>query len=123
MMFHILHHIYLHLHHNNLMHKILHQYFLNEQILSMNFCTIFINIRINVSKISTTKYIFFYYFNWCFIWTKLHIYNTLLSRVTELINHFNASFLLIPIKIHLKVSPFALNIAISFKELVILNKS
>ena len=101
MMFHILQHIYSHSHHNNLMHKIEHQYFLN--------------VRINVSKIST-KSTFFYYFNWCFIRTKIHIYKTPLSYVTELFNLLNASFLLIPIKIRLKVAPFALNIAVSFKE-------
>ena len=76
------------------------------------FVRIFFNIRLNVSKISITKSTFFYYFNWSFVRTKLHIYSTPLSRATEL---FNASFLLIPIKIHLKVAPFALNIAISFK--------
>ena len=71
-------------------------------------------IRINISKISTTKSPFFYYSNWCFIRTKIHIYNTPLSYVTELFNPFKPSFLLISIKIHLKVSPFAFNIAISF---------
>ena len=87
------------------------------------FVSLFINTRINVSKISTTKSTFFYYFNWCFICTKMNIYTIPLSRVTELFNHFNASFLLIPIKIHLKVAPFALNIATSFKELALANKS
>ena len=53
----------------------------------------------------------------------IHIYNTPLSRVTELFNFSNTSFILLPIKIHVKVVPFALNIAISFKELVIVNKS
>ena len=72
--------------------------------------------RKNVSKISTTKLTFFNYFNWCFIWAKIHIYNTPLSYVTELFNFFNASFLLIPINKHLKVAPFALNVAIFFKE-------
>ena len=83
----------------------------------------FINIRINISKVGTTKSTFFYYFNWCFIWTKTQIYNTPLSYVIELFNLFKPSFLLIPIKIHLNVVPFASNIAISFKELAIVNKS
>ena len=65
---------------------------------------------------SITKSTFFYYFNWCFIWAAIHIYNTLLSYVTELINFFNALFLLIPINEHIKVAPFALSIAIFFKE-------
>ena len=46
----------------------------------------------------------------------IYIYNTPLSYVAELFNLFKPSFLLIPIKIHLKVAPFAFNIAISFKE-------
>ena len=65
---------------------------------------------------STTKSTFFYYFNWCFIRTKIDIYNTPLSYATELFNLFKPSFLLIPIKIHLKVAPFAFNITMSFKE-------
>ena len=69
-----------------------------------------------MSKISTAKSTSFYYFNWCFIWAKIHIYNTPLSYVTELFNLFKPSFLLIPIKIHLKVARFAFNIAIYFKE-------
>ena len=44
-----------------------------------------------------------------------YIYNTPLSYVTELFNLFKPSFLLIPIKIHLKVAPFAFDIAISFR--------
>ena len=87
------------------------------------FVPLLINYRLNVSKISDTKCAFFNYFNWCFIWAKIHIYNTPLSYVTELFNLFKPSFLLIPIKIHLKVTPFALNIAIFFKEYAILNKS
>ena len=35
-----------------------------------------------------------------------------ISYVTESLNLFNALFLLIPAKVHLKVTPFALNIAI-----------
>ena len=116
MMFHILHHVYSHLHHNNLMHKILHQCFLTEQVLTMNFVPLLINIRINVSKKSTSKRIFFYYFNWCFIWAKIHLYNTPLSYVTEFFNLFNALFLPIPINKYLIVVPFALNIAIFFKN-------
>ena len=76
----------------------------------------FTNIRINVSILNTTKSIFFYYFDWCFIRTKIYIYNTPLWYVTELLNLFKPSFLLIPIKIHLKVDPFAFNIAASFTE-------
>ena len=57
-----------------------------------------------------------YYFNWCFIWIKIHIYNAPLSYVTELFNLFKPSFLLTPIKTHLKVAPFVLNIAMFFKE-------
>ena len=53
----------------------------------------------------------------------INIYNTPLSYVTELLNLFKPSFLLIPIKIHLKVALFAFNIAISFKEEAIVNKS
>ena len=40
----------------------------------------------------------------------------LYDYVTELCKFFNVSFLLIPINKHLKVAPFALNIAIFFKE-------
>ena len=88
----------------------------------MNLCTIFfINIRINISKASTSNITFFYYFNgiafnWCFTRIKINIYNTPLSHVTKLFNLFKPSFLLIPIKIHLNVFPFAFNIAISFKQ-------
>ena len=82
----------------------------------MIFIPFLINIRINISKIRTIKNTFCYYLKWCFIWIKIHIYNTLLSYVTELFNLFEPSFLLIPIKIHLKVAPFAFNIAIFFKE-------
>ena len=46
----------------------------------------------------------------------IYIYNTPLSYVTELFNLFKPSFLLIPIKIHLKVTSFALNIAIFLKN-------
>ena len=46
----------------------------------------------------------------------VYIYNTPLSDVSELFNLFKPSYLLIPIKIPLKVAPFAFNIAISFKE-------
>ena len=46
----------------------------------------------------------------------IYIYNTPLSYVTELCNLFKPSVLLVPIKIPLKVFPFAFNIAISFKE-------
>ena len=74
------------------------------------------NTRINIFKISATNSAFLYYFNWCFIRTKTHIYNIPLSYVTELFNRFNDSFLLISIKIHLKGAPLALNKAISFKE-------
>ena len=48
-----------------------------------------------------------------------YIYNTSLSYVTELFSLFtntNLVFLLIPLKIHLKVFPFAFNIAISIKN-------
>ena len=45
----------------------------------------------------------------------ISIYNIPLSHVTELFNLFKPSLLLIPIKIHLKVFPFAFNIAMSFK--------
>ena len=114
MMSHILHHIYLHSHHNNLMHKCFVYSFHSFHEFLYHF---FINNRINISKISTTKstffiisyllfYCFFYFY--CFIWAKIHIYNTPLSYVTELFNLFKLSFLLMPIKIHLKVSPFAL---------------
>ena len=72
--------------------------------------------EINVYKISTPKNTFSNSFNWWFIWIKIHIYNTPLSYVTELFNLFKPSFLLIPIKTHLKVAPFALNIAIFVKE-------
>ena len=44
------------------------------------------------------------------------IYKTPLSCNTELFSFFNASILLIPINEYLKVAPFALNIAIFFKE-------
>ena len=40
------------------------------------------------------------------------IYKTPLSSNTELFNLFKPSFLLIPHQIHLKVAPFALNVAI-----------
>ena len=87
------------------------------------FIPFFINIGINVSKISTTESTFFFYFNWCFIRTKIHIYNTPLSYATELFNLCKPSFLLIPIKIHLKVFPYAFNITISSKEQATGNKS
>ena len=51
-----------------------------------------------------------------FLCIKIHIYNTALPYVTEVFNLFKPSFLLIPIKMHLKVVPFALNIAMFFKE-------
>ena len=44
------------------------------------------------------------------------IYKTPLSPTTELFNLLKPSFLLIPQKIHLKVAPFVLNIAIFSKE-------
>ena len=88
------------------------------------FVLLLINTRLNVSKLSTTKNNFFYYyFSWCFIWTKIYIDNTPLSYVTELFNIFSVWFLLILIKIHLKVAPFALYIAIYFKEWAIVNQS
>ena len=87
------------------------------------FVPLLMNTTINVSKISASKCTFFYYFNWCFIWAKIHIYNTPLSYVTELFNFFNASFLLILINKHLKIVSFALNIAIFFKEWAFVNKS
>ena len=61
-------------------------------------------------------------FQLVFIWIKTHVYNIPLSYVTELFNLFNASLLLIPINKHLKVAPFAPNIAMFFKEYVIVNK-
>ena len=51
----------------------------------------------------------------------IYIYNTPLSYVTELFNLFKPSFLLIPINKHLKAVPFALNIAIFFKESSLIN--
>ena len=80
------------------------------------FTPLLIKTRINVSKISTTKRTLSNYFNWCFIWAKIHIYNIPLSYVPELFSLFNTSFLLIPINKHLKVASFALNTAIFFKD-------
>ena len=48
----------------------------------------------------------------------INIYSTPVSYVTELFNLFKPSFLLIPIKIHLKVALFAFNIDISFTAIV-----
>ena len=80
------------------------------------FVSLIIDAKINASGIRTSKCTFSFYFNWCFFWTKIHIYNTPLSYATELFNLFKPSFLLKTFKIHLKVTPFVLNIAILFKE-------
>ena len=51
------------------------------------------------------------------------IYKTSLPPNIKLFNLFKPSFLLTPHKIHLKVAPFALNIAIFFNPYAIANKS
>ena len=80
------------------------------------------NTRINVSKISTSKRTLFIT-SIGFLFGLTSIYKTSLSSNTELFNLLKPSFLLIPHKMHLKVAPFALNIAIFSNQYAIVNKS
>ena len=80
-----------------------------------------LNIWLFIKKWCTSKRTFFIILIG-FLFGLKSIYKTPFSFSTELFNLFKPSFLLIPNKIHLKVAPFALNIAIFSNPYAIFHK-